>query len=267
MNEHVRVRTADRILEIELCRPEKRNAITTAMYSAMTAALEGAARDPDVRVLLSGGQTFTAGNDLNDFLANPPSDENAPVLQFLNAITTFEKPLVAAVAGQATGIGTTMLLHCDVVLAAPDARLHVPFAALGLVPEGGSSLLLPLLMGHVRAARLLMLGEPAGAEEAAQLGLVTDVVAADDLLPRAREYAARLAAQPPAALVETKRLMRLGVSRLLREQMIAEVASFRERLRSAEAREAFSAFLEKRPPKFENGPPQSGEPLSSKTGR
>ena len=252
MTEHVRIEQTDRILEIELCRPEKRNAITTAMYDAMNDALDAAGRDAGIRVvLLGGGSTFTAGNDLSDFLAHPPADENAPVLRFLRTISTFEKPIVAAVAGQATGIGTTMLLHCDVILAGSSARFHTPFVDLGLVPEAGSSLLLPLLIGHARAVRMMILGEPLDADEAAELGLVTRVVREPEIRGEARACAKSIAAKPPAAVQATKRLLRAGLARMLRDQMTNEVEIFRERLGSAEAREAFTAFLQKRPPVFD----------------
>jgi len=253
LSDHVRTEVVDRILEIELRRHDKRNAITTDMYLQMAQALERAQGDPGVRaVCISGGPFFTAGNDLSDFLAAPPADESAPVFRFLTVISTLDKPIVAAVAGQATGIGTTMLLHCDVVVAAPDARFHTPFADLGLVPEAGSSLLLPLAIGRAHAVRMLMLGEALGAEEALRFGLVTAIVASEELLGKAREYAARLAAKAPAALAATKRLIRSGIGRTVRDQMAVEVEVFRERVVSAEAREAFTAFLQKRAPRFED---------------
>ncbi len=196
------------------------------------------------------GDCFTAGNDLKDFLQNPMTSGDAPPIDYLRTLITMEKPVVAAVHGLAIGIGTTMLLHCDLVYAAHDARFHLPFVNLGLVPEAGSSLVLPAMMGHQRAAGFLMLGEPFSAREAADAGIVTEVVDPSELWERARSVAAALAARPPEALRLTKRLMTRASRPAILEAMDVEVGHFQERLRSPEAREAMQAILEKRPPKF-----------------
>jgi enoyl-CoA hydratase/carnithine racemase len=244
--------TSDRICTIELDRADKKNAITADMYQAMADALRAAEADPQVRVVLIHGKTdcFTAGNDLKDFLERPPAGENSPVFQFLQRISTAAKPLVAAVGGPAVGIGTTMLLHCDFVYAAPNARFQLPFVPLGLVPEAGSSLLLPLLAGYQRAAELLMLGRPFTAEKALAAGIVTEVVAEDKLLATALEAATALAALPPASLRQTKALMKAPRAGALVEAMTQEGEQFRAQLASAEAKEAMQAFFEKRKPDF-----------------
>jgi enoyl-CoA hydratase/carnithine racemase len=244
--------TRDGILRIEINRPDKKNALTAAMYQAMADAIRLAEADGKVRVVLIHGKTdlFTAGNDLQDFLDNPPRDENRPVFQFLYGISQAQKPIVAAVAGPAVGVGTTMLLHCDLVYAAPNARLQLPFVNLGLVPEAGSSLLLPALIGYQRAAELLLLGEPFTAQKAKEIGLVTDVVPEDQLFDTAMVQAKKLAAKPAASLRLTKRLMKQGQMAAVAQQIKLESAQFGERLSSPEAKEAFSAFLEKRKPDF-----------------
>ena len=244
---HIRVQFDSAILAIAIDRPEKKNAITSAMYAALADAFEQAASDDRVRVLLVTGSSdcFTAGNDIRDFLEHPPLDPSAPALRFLRALAAAEKPLVAAVAGPATGIGTTMLLHCDVVFAAPSAVFSTPFVNLGLVPEAGSSLLLAQRVGQACAARMLLLGEPLGADAALAAGLVGEIVPAAELADRARRCALDLAAKAPAALLATKRLMRRAAAVALRDQMAAELEVFTERLTSAEAREAFSAFVNK----------------------
>ncbi|MDP2639165.1 MAG: enoyl-CoA hydratase-related protein, partial [Betaproteobacteria bacterium] len=187
--------TKDGIARIEIDRPDKKNALTAAMYQAMADAIHAAEADSSVRVLLIHGKPglFTAGNDLQDFLDHPPRDDQRPVFQFLYAISQAQKPIVAAVAGAAVGIGTTMLLHCDLVYAAPNARLQLPFVNLGLVPEAASSLLLPALVGYQRAAKLLLLGEPFSAQKAKEIGLVTDVVPEDRLFDTAMAQAKKLA--------------------------------------------------------------------------
>jgi enoyl-CoA hydratase/carnithine racemase len=200
-------------------------------------------------VLLHGeGGSFTSGNDLGDFMQSPPTGENSPVLRFLSALSAFEKPIVAAVEGHAIGIGTTLLLHCDLVYAAPSARFQVPFVNLALVPEAASSLLLPRLAGHARAAELLFFGEPFDAATAHDLGIVSAV--ADDVLAHARARVSALVAKPAQALRLTKRLMKQPLADAVRAQMRAEGAVFIERLASAEVREAITAFFEKRPPNF-----------------
>jgi len=222
------------------------------MYSALTDALAEGERDPAVRVIVlhGSGGSFAAGNDLEDFLKNPPNDENAPVVRFLFQISRTGKPIVAAVVGAAVGIGTTMLLHCDLVYCAPGTRFSLPFANLGLCPEGGSSFLLARLAGYQKAAELLMLGEPFAAETAKEIGLVNAIVPADALIATAVATARKLAAKPAASLRETKMLMKQGINEAVRLAMGDESEAFRERLESPEAKEAFTAFLEKRQPDF-----------------
>ena len=233
---------------VRLARPEKKNALTAEMYDSLTGALQDAATDDAVRVVMITGApgVFTAGNDLSDFLQHPPAGEESPVFRFLSAITQFAKPLVAAVDGPAVGIGTTLLLHCDLVVAASTARFQLPFVKLGLVPEAASSLLLPRLAGFQRASEWLLLGEPFGAAEAHAAGLVNRVVAADALESTALAFAEALAARPPEALRLSKKLMRAPFAAKVKATMDAESALFVERLASDEAREAFTAFLSRK---------------------
>ncbi len=245
---HVRVSTADRICTIELHRPEKKNALTGEMYDAMSGAIARAEADPEVRVVLLRGQPgcFTSGNDLSDFLAAGEAGGTGvarPAPRFLAAIRTAAKPLVAAVGGVAVGIGTTLLLHCELVLAAPDARFQMPFVPLGLVPEGGSSLLLPRLAGYQRAAEWLLLGRPFGAEEARAGGLVNEVVPAERLMERAREVALALAALPPESVRIAKEMMKRPHAAALAERMDEEIRVFGERLSSPEALAAMQGFF------------------------
>lgn len=242
---------ADGILTITFNRVDKKNALTSAMYAAMADALGAAETDDSVRVILftGNGGAFTAGNDLQDFLNNPPAGEDTPVFRFLRAISTASKPLVAAVSGVAVGVGTTMLLHCDLVYAAEDAKLSLPFVNLALVPEAASSLLLPRMIGHHRAAELLFLGEPFTAATAKEYGIVNAIFAGSKLLEEATAAARKLAAKPPTALRLTKQLLRQAKGDVA-GQMAAEGRHFRAQLQSAEAREAMTAFFEKRPPKF-----------------
>ena len=233
--------------EIRIDRPAKKNALTTAMYSAMTDALEAFDRADDVRAaLIRGGADFTAGNDLADFTSASSSGDRSAldaIVEFLTRLSDFSKPLVAAVRGNAVGIGTTMLLHADVVVVGSSARFRLPFAQLGLVPEAGSSLLLPLMVGRMRAAWMLLAGEFFSAGEAFAAGLVTTVVADERVEHTASDIARKLAAQPPIALRETKRLMREAIARDVRGQMDAEIAAFGERLVSDEFRNAVVAVL------------------------
>ena len=240
------------VLRIMFNRAAKKNAITNAMYQALAHALRHAERESAVRVALIHGapEVFTAGNDLQDFLASPPRSTDAPVFQFLRAIHEFPKPLVAAVSGLAVGVGTTMLLHCDFVYCAPGTRFSMPFVNLGLCPEAGSSFLLPRLAGYQRAAELLMLGEPFAAEIAKEIGLVNAIVPAEALVATAMATAGKLAAKPAAGLRETKMLMKQGLHDAVKRAMSDEGEAFRERLESLEAKEAFTAFLEKRQPDF-----------------
>ncbi len=249
-NEGIRSVQDGGVLMLVMDRPTRKNALTGAMYSDLAEALEQANGQPEVRaVLVTGaGEAFTAGNDLADFLAEPPKDTEAPVFRFLLALARFSKPLVAAVDGVAVGIGTTMLLHCDLVFASTRAKLSMPFCKLGLTPEGASSLLLPALVGPQRAAELLYYGDPIGAERAGVLGLVNQVVTPERLLEVALERCAELCRRPPAALRAAKKLLRGHHQAEIEATLLGEAKVFIERLSSPEAREAISAFMEKRQP-------------------
>jgi len=249
---HIRTETRDRVLAIEIARPEKKNALTQAMYAALADTLQSADADPGVRAVLIHGSRdcFTAGNDLKDFLERPPHSEETPVSRFLASLPAFGKPLVAAVNGPAVGIGTTMLLHCDLVYAAPAATFQLPFVNLGLVPEAASSFLLPCVAGYQRAAELLLLGRPFGPEKALAAGFLTEIVPEAELLERARAAALAVAALPPAAVRAAKSLMREPFRARVAEAMQAEGRVFGERLDSPEAKEAMTAFFEKRKPDF-----------------
>ncbi|HEX3364157.1 enoyl-CoA hydratase [Phenylobacterium sp.] len=243
----------DSVLRLQINRPEKKNALTLGMYEQMTSALEDAGRDPKVRVVLIHGHAddFTSGNDLQDFVHAPPVGEDSPVGRFITAISHAEKPIVAAVSGAAVGIGTTMLLHCDFVYAAKDTRFQLPFVNLALLPEAGSSLLLPMQIGYLRAAELLMLGEPFSAAKALQYGLVTEVCPDGPAALSAAQFSAGLlSAKPAAALHLIKTLLKSPYAGQLAAQVGDETRHFVERLRSPEAAEAFRAFSEKRAPDF-----------------
>ncbi len=242
----------DRVRVLRFARPERKNAITAAMYAALADALEQAAEDAQVRVVVvTGGENaFTAGNDLSDFLNEPPTKDDAPVFRFLRAIASFPKPLVASVCGPAIGVGTTMLLHCDLVYAGENATLSLPFVHLGLCPEAASSLLLPAAVGYQRAAEKLLLGEPFGAVEAQQIGIVNRVLPVAEVESFALAQAAKLATRPSSSLLATKQLMKSGVGEAVRERMVEEGRHFARMLGEPAAREAFSAFLEKRPADF-----------------
>lgn len=248
----IRTETADGVLTLTFDRLDRKNAITAAMYQTLADALVAAETDPAIRVIVLAGHesVFTAGNDLEDFMENPPKDESAPVHQFLKAISTATKPLIASVSGAAVGVGTTMLLHCDLVYASETAKLSMPFAQLGLCPEAASSLLLPQLAGYHRAADKLLFGEPFDAHEARELGLVNRVLPADELDAFVRTQARKLTLLPPASLRATKRLMKEGATPQIAERMSVEGKQFGEMLRAPEAREAFTAFFEKRRPDF-----------------
>jgi enoyl-CoA hydratase/carnithine racemase len=251
MSENVVITRADSVLEIRLDRPEKKNALTRAMYDAMADAFEQVDADPALRVaLLTGtGDTFTSGNDITDFQSRGASDGRSSASRFLPTISSMKKPLIAAVNGAAVGVGTTMLAHCDLIVAARSARFVMPFTGLGLVPEAASSLLFPRLLGNQRASALLLLGEPLEAETALQWGFVNRVVDDAALMDTARGLARRLAALPPQAVRLTKQLIRHGAADVA-GRMGEELAMFRERLGSPEAKEAFAAFMEKRKPDF-----------------
>jgi enoyl-CoA hydratase/carnithine racemase len=248
---------ANGILSIEFNRPERKNAITAAMYQTLADALRDADQDPAVRAVLITGkpEIFTAGNDLDDFLKNfapipGVASENRPVFQFMRALDGCGKPVVAAVSGAAIGIGTTMLMHCDLVYAADTAKFSLPFAQLGLCPEFASSLLLPQLAGYPRAAEKLLLGEAFGAAEAFDMGLVTKVLSIDELRPFAQQQAARLVALPPASIRATKALMKRPRAQAIHDAMAAENEKFAAMLQAPEAKEALTAFFEKRKPDF-----------------
>ncbi len=236
------------IRTVRMQRPEKKNALTLAMYDAMAAAIEDAGSNEAVRCLLIAGApgAFCAGNDLADFLAMSRSGGlGAPILRFLHALARCERPLVAAVGGAAVGVGTTMLLHCDHVVAAAEARFSTPFVSLGLVPEAASSLLAPRLMGHARAFSLLVMGKPLGAEEAKAAGIVSTVVPAAELEARALAAAKEIAALPREAVLASRRLMRGSVDEI-DARIDAEAEEFKRRLASPEAQAAFSAFLDRK---------------------
>lgn len=239
--------TQDGVLEIRFNRPEKKNAFTGAMYEAMIDALDAAEGDARVGavVFFGDGGAFTAGNDIGDFLS-AASHDDFPALRFIRRIAIFEKPMVAAVDGVAIGVGTTMLLHCDLVYAAPDATFAMPFVDLGLVPEAGASLLLPARVGVAKASELLMLGEPFDARDAERLGLVNAVVPHTRLHARAMERARELAAKPRNALLATRRLIRGDRDPLL-ARIDEEAQAFMQGLRSEEARQAFEAFMARKP--------------------
>ena len=252
MSEDIRTETpAPGVLSIVLDRPERKNAISVSMYRALRDALAAGETDPAVRVLvLSGsGGTFTSGNDVADF-QKPQMEFPSPAVQFLQTLSTARKPVVAAIEGHAIGIGTTLLLHCDMVYAGETARFRLPFVNLALCPEGASSYLLPKVAGYKEAARLLLLGDEFDAAAAVRAGVATAVVPAEQALSAALECARALAAKPPRALAVTKMLLRRGDARAVAETLLVEADQFGQCRASAEAREAFAAFFEKRAPDF-----------------
>lgn len=251
MTDQVVAKTDSGVKVVRLNRPEKKNAITQPMYVSLAEALASADADPSVRVtLLAGnGDCFTVGNDLGDFLAGDAlSASDAPVLRFLRALASAKKPLVAAAHGLAVGVGTTLLLHCDLVYAASGTRFSLPFVNLGLVPEAGSSLLLPTLAGYQRAAEHLLLGEPFSAEAAREMGLVNRVCEPDEVFSVALAAAHSLANKPAEAVLATKALLKRHAEPI-EARMEAEAAIFKRRLASPEAQQAFAAFLKRRPSK------------------
>jgi enoyl-CoA hydratase/carnithine racemase len=241
------------VLVITIDRSEKKNALTIAMYTALADAVEQGETNPDVRVMVlrGNGDSFTAGNDLHDFVANPwKGDEVPPAVRFMLAVVRAKKPVVAAVHGSAVGIGVTILLHCDLVYAAEDAKFTMPFVNLGLIPEAGSTMLLPELMGHQQAAELLMLGNPMSAHRAYELGLVNAVVPLEKLMETAMGTARALAEKPAAVIRITKSLMKKSQADELEGVIQDELQIFAERLQSPEWKEALMAFLQKRKPEF-----------------
>jgi enoyl-CoA hydratase/carnithine racemase len=251
MAEHISVSVQERVLTIRMDRPEKKNALTRGMYLGMIEALQQAEADAAVRVVLITGSPdcFTAGNDLMDF-ANAKPGETSPAIVYLQTLAAAQKPVMAAVGGVAVGIGTTMLLHCDLVYASAAARFQLPFVNLGLCPEAGSSFILPSLMGHRRAAELLFFGEPFSAEMARDLGLVNEVCVEGELLTRATAAAQQLAEKPPSALRTTKALLKQNASGAIAETMARETQQFAALLQGPEAREAMTAFMQRRKPDF-----------------
>ncbi|MGC4076937.1 MAG: enoyl-CoA hydratase [Rubrivivax sp.] len=252
----IKTATLAGVATIEIARPEKKNALTIAMYEAMAAALEAAVADPAVRAVLITGQPgiFTSGNDIEDFMARPPAEGpeamDSPVFRFMRALLNCDKPVVAAVTGAAIGIGTTMLLHCDFVYVSDEARLAMPFTSLGLVPEFASSLMVPQLMGHARAAEKLLLGDAFTPEQAVESGIANAVLPAGEVVAHARRVAERFNALPPGAVRESKQLLRGPTRAAVLEAMRTEGERFTRRLRSPEAMEAFQAFFQKRKPDF-----------------
>jgi enoyl-CoA hydratase/carnithine racemase len=248
MTDQIKISSAGGILTLVMNRPEKKNALTNAMYGALADALEGAEHDREIRVVVIRGEgdMFTAGNDVGEFAAGGSGPRH--VTRFIRALATATKPLVAAVQGKAVGVGTTLLLHCDHVVLADDAQLITPFVNLALVPEAASSLLLPARIGHVRAFAMFAVGDPVNASDALAWGLANSVVAASDIVATAMAFAERLAGQPLSALIATKKLMRSTGS--ITTQMDIESDEFAARLTSPEAQEAFMAFAQRRQPDF-----------------
>jgi len=244
--------TINGVARIEIARPEKKNAITAAMYKSLADALGAAHDDRAVRAILIHGQKdiFTAGNDLEDFLKNPPADITAPVFQFMQALGYAEKPVIAAVNGAAVGIGTTMLMHCDLVYCADNSVFSMPFVSLGLCPEFASSLLIPLNAGYHRAVEKLLLADPISASEALEMRIVNQVLPRDGVLDFAIKQAERFNQLPPASVRATKRLLRSGWKSVTEKVIADEASSFAQMVRSAEAKEAFTAFFERRKPDF-----------------
>jgi enoyl-CoA hydratase/carnithine racemase len=243
---------SDGIRSLRINRPEKKNALNLAMYQALADGLREADGDAAVRVIMISGcqGCFTSGNDLADFVTAPPTGADSPVMQFLSAISEARKPIVAVVDGIAVGIGVTMLLHCDLVYAGSNATFQMPFVNLGLCPEAGSTLLLPRIMGHQRAAELILLGEVFSADKACSVGIVTEVFPDVELQAAARSRSLQLAAQPAAAVRLTKSLLKRNYAAALREAIAEEGEQFISRLESPEAAEALQAFMQRRKPDF-----------------
>jgi len=244
--------TTDAVMTITINRVDKKNSFTQAMYGVCADALDAACADDAVRVVVVQGHVavFSAGNDIGDFLSGGAATADAPVFRFLRAVANFPKPLIAAVCGPAVGVGTTLLFHCDLVYAGDNAAFSMPFVNLGLCPEAASSLFAPQMMGYHRAAEALLLGEPFMAEAALEVGLVNRIVPPTEANALAQTQARKLAAKPISALMQTKRLMKLGQAPVVQARMDEEIATFGRMLREPAAREAFTAFMEKRKPDF-----------------
>ncbi len=252
MNEQIGYQSADGVAQIRIDRPDKKNALTAAMYTGLVESFLRAEADPAVRVLLlCGSETcFTAGNDLQDFMNAPPRDDSSPTIRYLKQLPATRKPLIAAVAGPAVGIGTTMLLHCDLVYADPNTKFQLPFVTLGLCPEAASSFLLPQIVGYPRAAELLLLGDPFSATQALEMGLINGITPAGEVIATAAIKARQMAERPAASLLLTKALLKRAHARQVEEAMNEELGHFGARLKSPEAAEAFRAFFERRKPNF-----------------
>ena len=253
----IKTATLNGVATIEIARPEKKNALTVAMYQAMSDALHAAKADSAVRAVLITGQPgiFTSGNDIEDFMTRGTGGQSSdpmesPVFRFMHALLACDKPVIAAVTGAAIGIGTTLLLHCDFVYVSDEARLAMPFVALGLVPEFASSLVVPQLMGHRRAAEKLLMGDPFTPEQAVECGIANAVLPAGEVVNHARRIAERFNALPPGAVREAKQLMRGPQHEAVLATIAKEGALFAQRLKSPEAMEAFQAFFQKRKPDF-----------------
>ncbi|MDI3356895.1 enoyl-CoA hydratase-related protein [Pseudomonas sp. UYIF39] len=248
MNDAIQFERERGLLTLRLNRPDKKNALTRAMYHHLAEALKQADSDPEINAVLITGSTecFTAGNDIADFIQQPPSNLDSPVFQFMLTLLECRKPVIAAVAGAAVGIGTTMLLHCDLVYVSRDARLRMPFVNLGLCPEFGSSLILPRLLGQAKAAELLLLGEGFSGEQAAQWGIATEALdSGEAALAKAREMALRFESLPPEAVRISKQLMKAPDREQLRKAIEEESAQFTQRLRSPEAIAALTGFIKR----------------------
>lgn len=252
MSSHIECEREGGVALVFIRRPERKNALTAAMYTALATLIARLDDDPEVRVLLIAGtdDCFTAGNDLTDFVTHPPTGPDSPVFRFLATLAACRKPVVAAVNGVAVGVGTTLLLHCELIYAAEDARFQMPFVNLGLCPEAASSLLLPRLVGYPRAAEWLLLGEPFDAEQAFEAGLINAVLPREMVLVTALERAQALAERPAAAVRLTKALLKQRDAAAVQAALVEEGRAFVARLGSPEAQEAFAAFAEKRKPDF-----------------
>jgi enoyl-CoA hydratase/carnithine racemase len=249
MSDIITERSAN-VLRIQLNRPEKKNAMTSGMYLTLANLFDSAAEDDQIKVVLwhGAGDSFCAGNDIEDFVKNPPGPGESPQASLMDSFLNFEKPIVVAVQGMVIGGGTTMLTHCDFVFAGESAKFQMPFVNLGVVPEFGSTCSLPARMGYIRAAELILLAQPFNASRAAELGLVTQVIPDETLLATASETAQKLAQKPAGALQASKRLMKWSTRQPVEDAIRAENEEFASRVRSAEARDAMKAFLERRQP-------------------
>lgn len=253
MNEtHIVTTLAERVLTLRMHRPDKKNALTQAMYSDMAEALNAAALNPEVRAVVIAGQAdcFCAGNDLSDFMKRPPADTDSPVGRFMRALAGFEKPVIGAPCGIAVGIGVTLLLHCDLVYCGRDTKLSMPFVSLGICPEFASSYLLPRLMGHARAAQLVLLGEAFTAETALEYGLVNALLPNDEVEAVAQAKARQIASLAPGAVRTTKMLLKKWSQATITEAIQVEAGHFMPMLRQPEAIEAITAFTQRRKPDF-----------------